>query len=165
LPAGKGVINVSERHKRHNHKGGSAFRAVSTESQAVPADTSVKVFFKQEEFDLGREYDRCDSIFIPRKNGIYLVTGTIGFIPGSFEENYRTRVEIIINGDPFEAADNDFWGTGVTNTNAVQVTAILKLEADDKVEIYTQSSIAGITAISQPGLNVTAFAASMLQDC
>jgi hypothetical protein len=144
-------------------KKGSAFRAFSTESQVVPANTSVKLFFKEEEFDLGREYDRCDSIFIPRKKGIYLVTGTVGFIPDSFEENYRTRIEIRINGNPFEAADNDFWGTGVPFTNGVQVTAILKLNAGDEVEIYTESSIPGVTAISQPGFNVTAFAASILE--
>jgi hypothetical protein len=156
---------VSTRHKKHRRKKGSAFRAVPTESQAVPAGTSVKVFFKQEEFDLGREYDRCDSIFVPRKKGIYLVTGAVSFIPSSSEVNYRTRVEIIINGSPFEAADNDFWGTGVLFTNAVQVTAILKLEAGDEVEIYTQSSIAGSTAVYQPGSNTPAFAASILQDC
>jgi hypothetical protein len=142
----------------------SAFRAINTTAQPVEANQSVKVYFDEEEFDLGREYEPGPSIFEPRKDGVYLITATVGFEPENFNQNYRARVEIQVNGQPFEAADNDFWGAGVQFINAVGVTAILKLEADDCVEVFLQSSVSGRVPPSVPGSGVNAFSAARLID-
>ncbi|TYR74549.1 ABC transporter permease [Rossellomorea vietnamensis] len=142
----------------------SAFRAVSLQDQEIEADTAVKVFFNEEAFDLGLEYKRRNSLFVPRRDGVYLIQGTLSFEPDNFEENYRTRVEVRVNGNPYEAADNDFWGSGVEVENVVQVSAILQLEAGDEVEIYVESSIPGTIASYQPGSNTTSFSAAKLAE-
>ncbi|RIW29214.1 ABC transporter permease [Bacillus salacetis] len=142
----------------------SAFRAVSLRDQEVEAAEETKVFFQREEFDLGREYQRRQSIFTPRRDGVYLIQGTISFAPDSFEENYRARVEIRVNGNPYEAADNDFWGTDVEIENVVQVSAILQLEAGDEVEILMESSVPGTIVANEAGSNTTSFAAAKLAD-
>ncbi|MEH7301275.1 ABC transporter permease [Neobacillus drentensis] len=130
----------------------------------MKANKSVQVFFDKEEFDLGREYEPCPSIFEPRRDGVYLVTSTVGFTPDSFRENYRTRLEFRINNEPFESADNDFWGKGVRFANAVQVTAILNLKAGDEVSVFVQSTIPGTILASVPGEGVNTFSAARLVD-
>ncbi|MGF2614703.1 ABC transporter permease [Rossellomorea vietnamensis] len=142
----------------------SAFRAVSLEDQQIEAEEATKVFFREEAFDLGREYQRRNSLFVPRRDGVYLIQGTLSFAPDSFDENYRTRVDIRINGNPYEAADNDFWGSGLEIENVVQVSAILQLEAGDEVEIYAESSASGTIAAYQPGSNTTSFSAAKLAE-
>ncbi|RDI37932.1 ABC transporter permease [Falsibacillus pallidus] len=149
---------------KHKNRRESAFRAINTKAQPVEANQTVKVYFDREEFDLGHEYEPCPSVFEPRNDGVYLITTTVGFQPESFNENYRARVEFRINGQPFEAADNDFWGTGVPYANAVAVTAILKLEADDTVEVFVQSSVAGSILASVPGSGVNSFSGARLVD-
>lgn len=158
--------NYSDRSKECHDKftRESAFRAINTQSQSVEANQSIKVYFDKEEFDLGHEYEPCPSTFEPRRDGVYLITATIGFTPESFRENYRARVEIRINGEPSEAVDNDFWGKGVINSNAVQVTAILQLAADDYVEIFMESTVPGTIPESLPGVGVNAFSAARLVD-
>ncbi|WP_245570117.1 hypothetical protein [Halalkalibacillus halophilus] len=149
---GSGVDSTSTRS--------SAFRAVSTESVAVPVDEVIKVFYQEEQFDLRGEYNSNNSVFIPRRDGVYLIQGQISFAPENFDTDYRVRVDIRINGNPYEAADNDFWGTGVENSNAAQVSTILNLEAGDQVEIYMESSIAGELLSFTPGFNTPFFAAA-----
>ncbi|TDL32743.1 ABC transporter permease [Jeotgalibacillus sp. S-D1] len=140
----------------------SAFRAVSNEDQQVEANEETKVFFYDKEYDLNHEYRPVRSVYSPKKDGIYLITGTISFEPESFDQNYRARVGININETPYEAGDNDFWGTGVEIANAVQVAAILKLAAGDEVEILMQSSVPGTIKANLPSNNTTNFSAARL---
>lgn len=44
----------------------SAFRAVSTVNQNLPANTFVKVLFQNEQFDLANEYNPTTSILYQR---------------------------------------------------------------------------------------------------
>ncbi|MDH4421823.1 MULTISPECIES: ABC transporter permease [Bacillus] len=121
----------------------SAFRAIKTGSQNVPADTFVKVLFQNEQFDLANEYNPATSIFIPKTRGVYSVIGTIAFIPNNINVNYRARVEIRVNGNPAIAIDNDFFGP-INFANVVAVSSIIQLNAGDLVEIFAQSSAAGV---------------------
>lgn len=73
-------------------------------------------------------------------------------------------MEFRINNQPFEAADNDFWGKGVPFDKAVQVTAILQLRAGDEVEVFLQSSISGSIPASVLGQGVNVFSAARLVD-
>jgi hypothetical protein len=84
----------------------SAFRALSTANQIVPANTPIKVLFQDEQFDLENEYNPAASIFIPETNGVYSVITTIGFSPNNNNINYRTRIEILVNGKPTIVIDN-----------------------------------------------------------
>ncbi|GAB6429950.1 hypothetical protein bcgnr5372_43080 [Bacillus luti] len=121
----------------------SAFRAIKTGIQNIPADTFVKVLFQNEQFDLANEYNPATSIFIPKTKGVYSVIGTIAFIPNNINVNYRARVEIRVNGNPAIAIDNDFFGP-INFANVVAVSSIIQLNAGDLVEIFAQSSVAGV---------------------
>jgi hypothetical protein len=130
----------------------SAFRAVNrTSDQPVPAYAFVKVIFPTVQFDLATEYDPATSTFIPVKNGVYSVLSTIGFIPNDPNVNYRTRIEIRVNGNPANAIDNDFFGAGVLTANAVQVSTILQLLANEHVEVFATSSTPGIITSTEDG--------------
>lgn len=121
----------------------SAFRARNTVDQTVPANTFVKVLFQNEQFDLANEYNPATSIFIPKTRGVYSVIGTIAFIPNNLNTNYRARVEIRVNGNPAIAIDNDFFGP-INFANIVTVSSIIQLNAGDVVEVFAQSSVAGV---------------------
>ncbi|KFM98935.1 ABC transporter permease [Bacillus clarus] len=129
--------------KLYNLVRASAFRARNTMTQNVPVNTFVKVLFQNEQFDLANEYNPATSIFSPRTRGVYSVLGTIGFLPNNTNLNYRARVEIRVNGNFAIAIDNDFFGP-INFGNVVNVSTILQLEAGDQVEIFAQSSIAGV---------------------
>ena len=130
----------------------SAFRAVNISSdQPVPANAFVKVIFPTVQFDLATEYNPATSTFIPAKNGVYSILGTIGFLPNDPNVNYRTRIEIRVNGNPANAIDNDFFGAGVLTANAVQVSTILQLLANEQVEVYATSSTPGIITSAEDG--------------
>ncbi|KFN03723.1 ABC transporter permease [Bacillus clarus] len=146
--------------KLYNLVRASAFRAVSTANLNVPANTFVKVLFQNEQFDLANEYNPATSTFIPATRGVYSVLGTIAFIPNNPNLDYRARVEIRVNGNPAIAIDNDFFGGGVNFSNAVNVSTILQLQAGDRVEIFAQSSIAGVIALNVNGANSTHFEAA-----
>ncbi|PPA70342.1 C1q-like domain-containing protein [Jeotgalibacillus proteolyticus] len=140
----------------------SAFRAVSGADQRVEANEQTKVLFEAINFDLDEEYQPVQSVFVPKEDGIYVISSTFSFQPDVTDENYRTRIQIQKNGDPAVDGDNDFWGTGVDFKNAVQTSSILELEAGDRVEIFAQSTLAGFIKINQPGLSITYFSADRL---
>jgi cyanate lyase len=130
----------------------SAFRAVNlTSDQPVPANAFVKVIFPTVQFDLATEYNPATSTFIPAKNGVYSVLSTIGFIPSDPNVNYRTRIEIRVNGNPANAIDNDFFGAGVLSANAIQVSTILQLQANEHVEVFATNSTPGIIISTEDG--------------
>ena len=133
-------VNLDCFDKKENEK--SAFRAVNNANQAVPANTFVKVLYQNEQFDLENEYNPATSTFVPREDGVYLIIGSISFLPNNTAINYRARVEIRINGVVNATIDNDFFGPIVFG-NVVSVSSILRLQAGDTVEIFAQSSTAG----------------------
>jgi len=136
-------VNCCSDDYQYNLVRASAFRAVSTVNQNVPANTFVKVLFQNEQFDLANEYNLATSIFIPKTRGVYSVIGTIAFIPNNLNTNYRARVEIRVNGNPAIAIDNDFFGP-INFANVVAVSSIIQLNAGDVVEVFAQSSVAGV---------------------
>lgn len=132
----------------------SAFRAVNNANQNVPANTFVKVLYQTKQFDLANEYNAANSTFSPNKNGVYLISGTISFSSNNPNVNYRARVEIRVNGNPAIAIDNDFFGQ-INFGNVVNVSTIFNLKAHDKVEIFAQSSTAGVIAQNINGVSST----------
>ncbi len=74
---------------------------------------------------------------------------------GSTNLNYRARVEIRVNGNPAIAIDNDFFGP-INFTNAVAVSSIIQLNAGDLVEVFAQSSIAGVISAAEDGAHFEA---------
>ncbi|GLV65622.1 hypothetical protein Bmyc01_42910 [Bacillus mycoides] len=133
----------------------SAFRARNMLDQNVPANTFVKVLFQNEQFDLANEYNPAISIFIPKTRGVYSVIGKIAFAPNNTNLNYRARVEIRVNGNPAIAIDNDFFGP-INFTNAVAVSSIIQLNAGDLVEVFAQSSKAGVISAAEDGAHFEA---------
>lgn len=130
----------------------SAFRALNlTMPQNVPANTFVKAVFPTEQFDLANEYNPITSTFRPKKDGVYSIIATIGFSPNDQMLDYRTRIEIRVNGTTAIAIDNDFFGGNTPFVNAVSVSTIYNLEAGDRVEVFVQSSIAGTIVTSEDG--------------
>lgn len=124
---------------------GSGFRAINnTTDQPVPANAFVKVIFPTVQFDLANEYNPATSTFIPNKNGVYSVLSTIGFAPNDSNVNYRTRIEIRVNGNIANAIDNEYFGAGVSVANSRQVGTILNLQANEQVEIFVTSTTPGV---------------------
>jgi hypothetical protein len=146
----------ASRYKEDKGKKGStresAFRALNlTMPQNVPANTFVKAVFPTEQFDLANEYNPITSTFRPKKDGVYSIIATIGFSPNDQMLDYRTRIEIRVNGTTAIAIDNDFFGGDTPFVNAVSVSTIYNLEAGDRVEVFVQSSIAGTIVTSENG--------------
>ncbi|MEH7466072.1 hypothetical protein V7195_06095, partial [Priestia megaterium] len=86
-----------------------------------------------------------------KKDGVYSIIATIGFSPNDQMLDYRTRIEIRVNGTTAIAIDNDFFGGNTPFVNAVSVSTIYNLEAGDRVEVFVQSSIAGTIVTSEDG--------------
>lgn len=123
----------------------SAFRAVNSAKQSVAANTPMKVLYPNTQFDISSEYCPDTSSFTPKTNGVYSIIGFIGFRPCAKNNDYRTRVEIRINGNSAIAIDNDFFGGGTSSfANGVAVSTIMYLKAGDYVEIYAESSVPGV---------------------
>ena len=139
-----------------NHKvRESAFRAIN-DSVPIPvnAENVVKVLFPTEQFDLEGEYHSRTSTFKPNHDGVYLIIGEIGFQPDNPNASYRARVDIHVNSSIVAAVDNDFFGPS-SFSNAVSVSAILKLHAGDRVEVFATASTNG-TILGAPSNPVTA---------
>lgn len=151
--------NDSNEENKENINIASAFRAVNNANQTVPENTFVKVNYQLKQFDLANEYNPFTSVFRPKNNGVYLISATISFIPNDNNVKYRARVEIRVNGRPAIAIDNDFFGP-INFGNAVNVSTIQKLNALDKVEIFAQSSIAGVIGANVDGDVSTHFEAA-----
>lgn len=141
-------------HEHHKERE-SAFRAIN-DSVPIPviADNVVKVLFPTEQFDLEGEYHSSTSTFKPHHHGVYLIIGEIGFQPDNPNVSYRARVEIHVNSSIVAAVDNDFFGPSSVG-NAVSVSAILKLHAGDRVEVFATADTNG-TIIGAPSNPVTA---------
>ncbi|MEH7348710.1 ABC transporter permease [Gottfriedia acidiceleris] len=151
--------NEENKENKENINIASAFRAVSNVTQTVPENTFVKVNYNKKQFDLANEYNPFTSIFRPRNNGVYLISATISFFPNNNNVNYRARIEIRVNGRPAIAIDNDFFGP-INFGNVVNVSTIQKLNAFDKVEVFAQSSIAGVIGANVDGDVSTHFEAA-----
>jgi 6-phosphofructokinase len=136
-----------------NNEETAAFRAVNNQDQRIDAVGGFdKVLFQNEQFDIGNIYNANNSTFVPRKDGVYYVAGTVSFLPDSTTEGYRVRVEIRVNGVSV-AADNDYWGEidqPFLFVNAINVSTILKLEAGDLVEVFITSTTPGVILTNVP---------------
>ncbi|MGD6991057.1 hypothetical protein [Sutcliffiella horikoshii] len=133
-----------------------AFRAVNSEPQPIEeVNTFFKVFFQDEQFDIGGIYNSTNSTFVPRRSGVYYVAGTVTFLANDGTVPYRVRVEIRVNGVPV-AADNDYWAEiddQFFYVNAINVNTILQLEAGDLVEVFITSTTPGTIEANTPELS------------
>ncbi|MCM3770363.1 MULTISPECIES: hypothetical protein [Priestia] len=163
----KYYVEKSYSSKKHHHCSGaqgkqgntreSAFKALNLTNQPVSADTFVKVFYQFKQFDLANEYNPITSVFRPKKDGVYSIIATIGFLPNDTTVDYRARVEIRVNGTTVIAIDNDFFGGNTVFVNAVSVSTIYNLEKGDQVEVFAQSNVDGTIVTTE---NVSHFEAA-----
>ncbi|MGM0838680.1 MAG: hypothetical protein ACQEV7_21300 [Bacillota bacterium] len=134
----------------------AAFRAVNDQDQRVEV-------FQNEQFDIGNIYNAAASTFVPLKEGVYSVAGTVTFLPDSTTTEYHVRVEIHVKGVSV-AADNDYWGdikvTGVRFVNAINVSTILLIQPGDLVEVCVTSTTPGVILTDTPSFS-TRFEAKM----
>lgn len=121
----------------------SAFRAINMSTlQQIPANTTVKVLYPNIQFDLANEFNSAASMFIPETRGVYSLTASVLFAPSNFNEAYRGRINIQVNGHEV-AADNDFFGANIEIKNIISVSTITELKCEDVVEVFFISSVAG----------------------
>ena len=120
----------------------SSFKALNTTlDQTVTSNYPVKMQFSAKQFDLAHEYNAETSTFIPAVDGIYLVLANLIFNPFDLNGDYRTRIEIRVNGMQAAAMEHDFFGGDSRNMAAI--STILKLQGGDQVEIFAKSNISG----------------------
>lgn len=124
----------------------SAFRAVSSAVQSVPANTFVKVQYPNQQFDLDNEYNPATSTFIPKTDGVYLIIGSVGFGPDVITTPYNATIDIRVNGSVSISTDNDFFSEVAPPpaANAVSCSTILQLNAGDVVEVFFSARISGL---------------------
>lgn len=83
------------------------------------------------------------------------MAGTVTFLANDGTIPYRVRVEIRVNGVSV-AADNDFWAEiddRFLYVNAINVNMILRLEAEDLVEVFLTSTTPGVIEQNIPNLS------------
>ncbi|HDR7378844.1 hypothetical protein COF68_27370 [Bacillus toyonensis] len=139
----------------------SAFRATSATNQAVVANSTIQVFYQNEQFDLANEYNTATSRFIPRKDGVYNIIGSVHFQPTVLTTPYQITVSISVNGvsiGPDKESHGAVNVVGITRDNIVETVDILRLNAGDIVEVVATPSIAGQFLAG----NGTRFAASRI---
>ncbi|WP_225990139.1 MULTISPECIES: hypothetical protein [unclassified Bacillus (in: firmicutes)] len=139
----------------------SAFRATSATNQAVAANETIQVLYQNEQFDLANEYSTTTSSFIPKKDGVYNIIGSVHFQPTVLTTPYQINVSISVNGVSI-GPDKESHGAvnvgTITRDNIVETVDILQLNAGDVVEVVAVSSLAGLFLAG----NGTRFAASRI---
>ncbi|WP_255291807.1 hypothetical protein [Bacillus wiedmannii] len=139
----------------------SAFRATSATNQAVAANSTIQVLYQNEQFDLANEYNTTTSKFIPKKEGVYNIIGSVHFQPTIQTTPYQITVSISVNGVSI-GPDKESHGAvniaGITRDTIVETVDILRLNAGDIVEIVATPSLAGQFLAG----NGTRFAASRI---
>lgn len=125
----------------------SAFRAIGASNSIVTiakTESITKIPFPNVQFDLCGEYDPVHSVFIPKTSGVYSIKSFIAVNPLNTTVNYAIALIIMVNGKltPNTPTDNDS-GSKLAKTNGTAVSAILKLNAGDRVEIFATSSTPG----------------------
>lgn len=120
----------------------SSFKALNTTfDQTVTANYPVKMQFSAKQFDLANEYNTDTSTFNPSTTGIYFILVNLIFNPFDLNGDYRTRIEIRVNGKQAAAMEHDFFsGDG---HNMAGISSILQLRGGDQVEIFAKSNISG----------------------
>ncbi|WP_336992224.1 hypothetical protein [Bacillus toyonensis] len=149
-------LNVNCCDSKENKTIESAFRATKATDQ--PTETSIKILYENEQFDLANEYNPTTSTFIPANDGVYNLIASVSFQPNDPNASYKILVTFLINGSLLEGYDTEFSGTtaGFPNFNVVETVDILNLNAGDTVEVIAISSVPGQYLSGNP----TRFAAS-----
>lgn len=124
----------------------SAFRATSATNQAVAANSTIQVLYQNEQFDLANEYNATTSRFIPKKDGVYNIIGSVHFQPTIQTTPYQITVSIAVNGVSI-GPDKEIHGAvnvvGITRDIIVETVDILRLNSGDIVEVVATPSLAG----------------------
>ncbi|WP_259347382.1 hypothetical protein [Bacillus sp. ME78] len=65
---------------------------------ALAANSTIQVLYQNEQFDLANEYNTTTSKFIPKKDGVYNIIGSVHFQPTIQTTPYQITVSIAVNG-------------------------------------------------------------------
>ncbi|QKH05225.1 ABC transporter permease (plasmid) [Bacillus cereus] len=121
----------------------------------------MHVLYQNEQFDLANEYNTTTSRFIPTKDGVYNIIGSVHFQPTIQNIPYQITVSISVNSvsiGPDKESHGAVNVVGITRDNIVETVDILRLNAGDIVEIVATPSLAGQFL----AVNGTRFAASRI---
>ncbi|MED4155956.1 ABC transporter permease [Priestia aryabhattai] len=121
----------------------SAFRATNIfNKQGVLPFTSVKVFFPNEQFDLGNnEYNSATSTFFPEVKGLYSFSASVVFDADDPFATYQLTLAFSVNKS-IVSINNNFIGFTAENS-IIEVNDILQLKAGDQVEVIIRSTTSG----------------------
>jgi len=125
----------------------------SVSIKIISQKTSIQAFFLRMN-KIDRHKERMITI---KKDGVYSLVATIGFLPNDTTVDYRARVEIRVNGTAVIAIDNDFFGGNTIFVNVVSVSTIYNLEKGDRVEVFAESNVDGTIVTTE---NVSHFEAA-----
>ena len=118
-----------------------AFQATLSSNQSISNNTPTKVQFNSENFDTDATYDPSTNYrFTPAVAGKYHVTARLRYTDASAEDKFED-VYIYKNGSgtgshPFRTRTVSSSG----RDKSVEVNAILDLDADDYLEVYTKQN-------------------------
>ncbi|WP_406620928.1 C1q-like domain-containing protein [Bacillus atrophaeus] len=132
----------------------SAFRAVNSTAQSLPANAASGVLFQNEQFDLANEYNPNTSTFTPRTTGVYSLIASVEFQTTAIVD-FTFEVVFLVNQDVV-GGDNEFRGGALPAI--VTINDILQLNAGDTVTVAMRSTAAGAVQVSTS----THFAAARL---
>lgn len=146
-------LRLRKKHCKPKKVGGgrfrSAFRAIASEDQFVPNGgvRRQQVLYGREQFDLGNEYNPATSTFRPRNSGVYSLIASLLFMPVVPPPSPAPdatpaapvplnptiiAIAIFVNGRPRVFSEEHL----ATDSGSVNVSAILRLGAGDRVQVF-----------------------------
>ena len=137
-----------------------AFQATLSSSQSISNSTATKVQLDSEIFDSDGTYDNSSNYrFTPAVAGKYHVTAKVNYADASADDKYE-EVYIYKNGSSVHSHRTRTVGS-TGRDKSTEVNAIVDLDADDYVEVYTQHN-AGSSVNINGGSNQCLFQAFKL---
>ncbi len=118
------------------------FRAVKSADQSVPGGAGYSLLtFEDVLFDSGMEYDAATSSFVPRLDGVFLINATAAFSASGLADNAVFLMITPDNGTTGAQFSSNSMPGGEVNFD--DISAILYLNAGDKIQIFARSTVPG----------------------
>jgi hypothetical protein len=126
----------------NNNPTNSAFRATAPGTQALAASAVTKLTYNTEEYDIQSEFDTTLSRFTAKAQGVYMISCCMRVGNTTSAVGPQMFITLYKNGAEYTRMQN--FVNGALSGSAFQAhgCAVVKLNANDYVEVYGYSTVA-----------------------